>query len=121
MSLEVAVQADASADDAFQDFSGHAPETDLEIVFLHLHVDKYGGKGVDCDGHIGVVFFSEPNQTFENLLFGLEHSVDLFRGEVDAVIAVIDVRVHHIGGTEEMEDVGMRLRFVSQHIERVFK
>ena len=121
MSLEVAVQADASADDAFQDFSGHAPETDWEIVFLHLHVDKYGGKGVDRDGHIRVVLFCEPDQTFENLLFGLEHSVDLFRGEVDAVIAVIDVRVHHIGGTEEMEDVCMRLRFVSQHIERVFK
>lgn len=47
MSLEVAVQADASADDAFQNFSSHAPETDLEIVILHLHVDKYGGKGVD--------------------------------------------------------------------------
>ena len=121
ISFELAVTADTCIDDAVEDLTCHATETDLKIMFLHTHVDENGGHRIDGERHIGIFLFCQPNQTFEDLLLGLEHTVHLFHRERALVVALVHVCVHHIGRTQEMEDVGMGLRLVSKDVQCIFE
>ena len=119
--LKVTIALDTTGDNLIQYLSCHTSETDLEIIFLNLHVDKYGRKRTDRDYNVGIVFFCQSDQTFEDLLFGLEHTVYLLEGEICAMVTMVYIGIDHIRSTEEMEDVRVRFRFITQHVERVLK
>ena len=121
MPLKVAIAINTTGNNPVQDFSCHTSETDLEIVFLDLHVDKYRRKRTNRDHNVGIVFFCQSDQAFEDLLFGLKHTVYLLEGEICAVVTMVDISIDHIRSTEEMEDVRVRFRFITQHIECVLK
>lgn len=122
VAFEMAFAAVAAADDAVNDVARHAPETNLEVHLLDLHVDEDGRERADGDAYMLVVLFGQTDEAFEDLLFSLEHTVNLLHGEgARIVVALIDIGVNHVGGAEEMENVSMRLRSVAQHIEGILK
>ena len=107
MPFKVAVTFSATTDNPIQNLSRHASETDLEIMFLNFHIDEDGWKRTDKDSHVRIMLLCQSDQAFKNLLFGLEHAVYLLNGKVDIMVAIIDVGIDHVGGTEEMEYVSM--------------
>ena len=117
----MAVTFNTRTDDFIQDLSCHSSETDLKIVFLDLHIDKYRRKRTNRDHNVGIVFFCQSDQAFEDLLLGLKHTVYLLEGEICAVVTMVYISIDHIRSTEEMEDVRMRSWFIAQHIERILK
>ncbi len=99
----------------------HTTEANLKLAFLYGHVDEDGRESADRNLHIRVMLLHEFYNALEYLTLCLIHALHLSFAELSLLLALVHIGIHHVGSTEEVEDVGMCLRFIAEHIQGILK
>lgn len=99
----------------------HATEANLKLALLYGHVDEDGRESADRNLHVRVMLLQEFYNALEYLTLCLIHALHLSLAELSLLLALVHIGIHYVGGTKEMEDVGMCLGIIAEHIQGILK
>ena len=99
----------------------HAAEANLKLALLYGHVDENGRESADRNLHVRIMLLHEFYNALEYLILCLIHAPHLSLAELSFLLALVHVCIHHIGSTEEMEDAGMCLGLIAEHIQGILE